>query len=65
VTAIEVACRVCARQPYEACIMPDGSPAPFTHACRIEDADAISEPAKDEDPALVDKAIEAVVDEIA
>lgn len=64
-TAIELACRVCAAQPYEVCRNPDRTPCSLTHADRIEDAAAIYEPAKAVDPALVDAAFEAVADDIA
>lgn len=64
-TAIELACRVCAAQPYEVCREPDRSPCSFTHAARIEDAAAMSESSTAVDPVLVDEAFEAVVDEIA
>lgn len=68
-TAIEIACRKCAVQPYEMCVRFDAYgdkyQAQITHAERIEDAAAISEPSKAVDPLLVDAAFEAVVDEIA
>lgn len=62
-TAIEIACRICAQQPYELCILEDGSPAPFTHAQRIEDAAAISDP-NGEDPELVKEAIDEAVGDL-
>lgn len=64
-TAIEIACRICSSQPYELCRNSDRSPCSFTHAARLEDAAAISEPSKSVDPALADKAFEDVMDEIA
>ena len=62
-TAIEVACPVCAQQPYELCRMPDGSTAPFTHAERLEFAASESSPSTN-DPLIVDEAIKAAVDEL-
>lgn len=61
-TAIEVACRTCAQQPYENCVDMYGKSVP-THACRFEDAAAISDP-NGEDPALVKEAIDAAVDDL-
>lgn len=61
-TAIEIACRFCAAQPYELCVQSNGKNSPFTHAERIEDA-AGMEDGPPADPQLVDEAIERVVDE--
>ena len=62
-TAIEIACRQCSQQPFELCILEDGSRAPFTHACRIEDAAEMSEPTSN-DPEIVMEAIDAAAEEI-
>jgi len=62
-TAIEVACPVCAQQPYELCRMPDGSTAPFTHAERIEFAASESSPSNS-DPEIAKEAIDSAVDEL-
>ena len=59
-TAIEIACRTCAAQPYEVC-----RDAEYTHAARIEDAAYWSHPEKAVDPAEVDKAIEDEINRIA
>lgn len=66
-TAIEIACRNCAAQPYELCVRFDtyGNQykAQVTHAERIEDAAAMSG-GKEADPALVDEAFTAAVNEM-
>jgi len=62
-TAIEIACRQCASQPYEVCILETGKPAPFTHAQRIEDAAAMSSPTTN-DPKVVKEGIDAAADEL-
>lgn len=67
-TAADIACRVCAQQPGEPCLSicdVHQQIMDIFHPQRIEDAAAISEPAKAVDPALVDAAFEAVADEIA
>jgi len=60
-TAIEVACPVCAQQPYELCRMPDGSTAPFTHAERLEFAASERSPSTN-DPEIVKEAIDSAIE---
>lgn len=62
-TAIEIACRYCAKQPFEMCVLEDGMLAPFTHAQRIEDAAEMSSPSCN-DPKLVIEAIDAAAEEL-
>ena len=61
-TAIEIACRTCARQPYENCVDMYGKCVP-THAARFEDAAEMSNPTTN-DPEIVKEAIDAAVDEL-
>jgi hypothetical protein len=63
VTAIDIACRRCAKQPGEHCMFTKLT-GYIEHAERVEDAASMSSPSE-ADPQLVDEAFGAVVDEIA